>query len=110
MAPWQQGNTVVTEVTDDSILQAKAVIDGAGIGCEPASAASLAGARRLVTEGVIGRDERVLCILTGHLLKDTDTTIAYHLDEVEEARPYANRPVVVGGDIDDVRRAVERFL
>ena len=44
------------------------------------------------------------------LLKDTDNKIAYHLDEVEEVRPYANRPVVVGGDIDDVRRAVERFL
>ena len=103
-------NGVVTEVTDESILQAKAVIDRAGIGCEPASAASLAGVRRLLQEGVIHPRDRVLCILTGHLLKDTDTTIAYHLDDVEEARPYANRPIPVGGDIDDVRRAVARFL
>lgn len=103
-------NGVVTDVTDESILQAKAVIDRAGIGCEPASAASLAGARRLVEEGTIRPDDRVLCVLTGHLLKDTDTTIAYHLDDVEEARPYANRPIPVGGDVDDVRRAVEQFL
>jgi threonine synthase len=64
----------------------------------------------LVEEGVIGPGERVLCILTGHLLKDTDTTIAYHLDEVEAVRPYANRPILVGGDPDEVRRAVAQFL
>lgn len=101
---------VVTEVTDETILQAKAVIDRAGLGCEPASAASLAGAHRLVAEGVIKPGERVVCILTGHLLKDTDTTIAYHLDDVEAARPYANRPVVVGRDLDALRVALERFL
>ena len=101
---------VVTEVADEAILEAKAVIDRAGIGCEPASAASLAGARRLVVEGVIRPGERVLCILTGHILKDADTTLAYHLDDVEEVRAYANRPVVVGSDPDEVRRAVGRFL
>lgn len=103
-------NGIVTEVTDESILQAKAVIDGVGIGCEPASAASLAGARRLVNEGVIHPGERVLCILTGHLLKDTDTTIAYHLDDVEAARPYANRPLPAGATIDEVRQSIEKFL
>lgn len=103
-------NGVVTEVSDPGILQAKAVIDAAGIGCEPASAASVAGARRLVEEGVIAKSERVVCVLTGHLLKDTDTTIAYHLDEVEEARPYANRPVILPGTMDEVRATVERYL
>jgi threonine synthase len=101
---------VVTEVADEAILEAKAVIDRAGIGCEPASAASLAGARRLVEEGVIRPDERVLCILTGHILKDADATLVYHLDDVEEARAYANRSVMVGSDPDEVRRAVARFL
>jgi len=63
---------VVAEVSDDEILEAKRRIDGTGLGCEPASAASLAGARRLRAEGVIGPGERVVCVLTGHLLKDPD--------------------------------------
>jgi threonine synthase len=67
---------VVTEVSDDEILEAKARIDGAGLGCEPASAASLAGVRRLRAEGVIAPGERVVCVLTGHLLKDPDAILA----------------------------------
>jgi threonine synthase len=63
---------IVTEVSDDEILDAKAHIDAAGLGCEPASAASLAGVRRLRAEGVIGARDRVACVLTGHLLKDAD--------------------------------------
>lgn len=63
---------VVTEVSDADIFAAKVQIDRAGIGCEPASAASLAGARRLVNEGVIAPDARVIALLTGHLLKDTE--------------------------------------
>ena len=63
---------VVAEVTDAEILEAKGVIDGAGIGCEPASAASVAGARRLVREGMIRPGQRVVAILTGHLLKDPE--------------------------------------
>lgn len=66
---------VVTDVTDEQILAAKQVIDRAGIGCEPASAASLAGARRLVSEGVIAKNESVVCILTGHMLKDPDAVL-----------------------------------
>lgn len=60
----------VTEVTDEQILQAKREIDGAGIGCEPASAASVAGVRRMIAEGKIKPGERVVAVLTGHLLKD----------------------------------------
>ncbi|HEX8219161.1 MAG TPA: threonine synthase [Chloroflexia bacterium] len=96
-------NGLVMQVPDDSILDAKAVIDRAGIGCEPASAASLAGARQLVTEGVIGSAEHVACILTGHLLKDSDTTLDYHLGRTGAARSYANRPVVVGSNLEAVR-------
>ena len=62
----------VTEVTDEQIFAAKAEIDRAGIGCEPASAASVAGARRLVAEGVIPPDASAVCILTGHVLKDIE--------------------------------------
>jgi threonine synthase len=101
---------VVTEVEDPEILEAKAVIDAAGIGCEPASAASLAGARRLVEQGVIGKSERVVCILTGNLLKDPDATISYHMDDTGQAKQRANRPIVLGPDPDDVRRAIESYL
>ena len=59
-------NGVVEEVTDDEIMAAKRDIDGMGIGCEPASAATLAGVRKLGLKGTI------VCVLTGHLLKDPD--------------------------------------
>jgi threonine synthase len=66
---------VVEQVTDEEILAAKAVIDRAGIGCEPASAATLAGIRKLVASGVIKHDEQVVGVLTGNLLKDSKTGI-----------------------------------
>src|SRR5579859_7951952 len=66
---------IVEEVTDAEILEAKAIIDRAGIGCEPASATTLAGVRKLVARGVIKRDERVVGVLTGNLLKDSKTGI-----------------------------------
>ena len=67
---------VVTEVTDAELLEAKAAIDGAGIGCEPASAVTLAGLRKMRGEGVVGEDERVVCVLTGHVLKDPDVILS----------------------------------
>jgi threonine synthase len=66
---------VVTEVTDEAILEAKAIIDRQGIGCEPASACSLAGTRKLVEQGVIKPQESVVGILTGHMLKDPDVIL-----------------------------------
>jgi threonine synthase len=71
----EQSNGLVEEVTDEEILSAKSVIDRAGIGCEPASAAALAGARKLVARGLIRRNELVVAVLTGHLLKDSQTGI-----------------------------------
>ena len=68
-------NGVVAQVTDDEILRAKAIIDRAGLGCEPASAASVAGVRQLVAAGTIRPDERVVCVLTGNVLKDPDTIV-----------------------------------
>jgi threonine synthase len=64
---------VVEQVSDEEILAAKAVIDGAGLGCEPASAAAVAGLRRLVQEGIVRSDERIVAVLTGNLLKDPAT-------------------------------------
>ncbi len=85
---WTDG--VVEQVTDNEIMDAKAVIDAQGIGCEPASACSLAGTRKLVETGVIKPNEVVVAVLTGHLLKDPDATIGYHrnaLEGIEAAFP-----------------------
>ncbi|NWF68738.1 MAG: threonine synthase [Chloroflexi bacterium] len=73
---WTDG--VVEQVSDQEIMDAKALIDRQGIGCEPASACSLAGLRKLVDQGVVKPHETVVGILTGHLLKDPDATINYH--------------------------------
>ncbi|WP_239615783.1 threonine synthase [Cohnella mopanensis] len=63
---------VTCSVTDEEILEAKSLIDRSGIGCEPASAATVAGLRKLLAERIIGTEESAVCILTGNLLKDTD--------------------------------------
>jgi threonine synthase len=84
-------NGVVEQVSDQEIMDAKALIDGHGIGCEPASGCTLAGIRKLVNSGIIKPQETVIGILTGHLLKDPDATIAYHRDELEGVHAtYAN--------------------
>jgi threonine synthase len=69
--------TVIT-VTDEEIADARAVIGRDGVGCEPASAASLAGLRKLRARGEITRDEDVALVLTGHVLKDTAYAAQYH--------------------------------
>jgi threonine synthase len=110
----------VRDVTDQEILDAKAKVGAGGLGCEPASAASVAGAKKLRQEGVIGADERVVCILTGHALKDPSATVAYHggdqktFDEVLGSRgvrraSYANRPIQVANDLDDIIKALEVY-
>jgi threonine synthase len=111
---------VVREVTDQEILDAKAKVGAGGLGCEPASAASVAGARRLRQEKVIGVGERVVCVLTGHQLKDPTATVAYHsadqktFDEVLGQRgvrraTFANRAVQVPNDLDEIIKAIEVY-
>lgn len=95
---------VVEIVSDDEILDAKAVVDRAGIGCEPASAASIAGVRKLVAQGVIRPGERVVAILTGHVLKDPDAIITYHLAASE--RPFMNRPVTIAPSLAALREVL----
>lgn len=91
----EESNGIVEDVTDEEILAAKAVIDRAGIGCEPASAATLAGLRKLVAQGTIKRDERVVGILTGNLLKDSRTGI-----------PEIGQQTMIEATIDAVQRAL----
>ncbi len=111
---------VVREVTDQEIMDAKAKVGSGGFGCEPASAASVAGARKLCREGVITKDERVACILTGHLLKDPTATVAYHstdqktFEDVLGKRgvrraSYANRAVQVPNDLGEIIKAIEVY-
>src|SRR5438105_500143 len=111
---------IVREVSDQDILDAKAKVGAGGLGCEPASAASVAGARRLRQDGVIEPGERVVCILTGHQLKDPTATVAYHstdqktFDEVLGKRgvrraTYANRAVQVPNDLDEIIKAIELY-
>ncbi|HYI13707.1 MAG TPA: threonine synthase [Thermoanaerobaculia bacterium] len=73
---------VVEQVTDAEILAAKREIDMMGIGCEPASAATLAGVHKLRAAGVIREGERVVCILTGHILKDPEAN--YRPENIHE--------------------------
>jgi threonine synthase len=102
---------VVTTVTDDEILDAKAEIDRVGIGCEPASAASLAGVRRLVREGTIAPDATVVGILTGHVLKDSDAVVSYHLQDRDgQPRAGANRPVTIPADAAALERTLADAL
>ncbi len=74
----QASDGIAISASDDAILDAKARIGAEGIGCEPASAASLAGARALRSLGHIAPDADVVAVLTGHTLKDTDAIVAYH--------------------------------
>lgn len=78
---------VVSAVSDARILEAKAVIDAAGIGCEPASAAAVAGTRQLVRAGRIHRNHEVVAVLTGHLLKDPQAVLDYHAGRARRANP-----------------------
>jgi threonine synthase len=92
-------NGLVREVTDDEIRDAKAAVGRFGYGCEPASAASVAGLKTLLDEKVIAPDERVVCILTGHLLKDPNATVDYH---AKMERVLSNRPIPVPDDIEKI--------
>jgi len=91
----EESDGIVEEVTDAEILAAKTIIDRAGIGCEPASAATLAGIRKLVERGVISHHECVVGILTGHLLKDSQTGMPQQGSVVVETNIEAVRRVLL---------------
>jgi threonine synthase len=100
---WTEG--VVEEVTDQEIMDAKAQVDARGIGCEPASACSLAGTRKLVEKGVIKPHETVVGILTGHVLKDPDATINYHRNTLPKLRAkYPNHLFQAEPSIEEISR------
>ncbi len=111
---------VVREVPDQAILEGKAIVGRGGFGCEPASGASVAGAKLLREQGVIAPSDRVVCILTGHQLKDPDITVGWHMEDTEKinailgqetihATPNANSPVVVENDLEKIIAALESW-
>ena len=102
-------NGLATVVTDQEIMDAKAMVDGVGIGCEPASAASVAGARKLRAESVIKPHETVIGILTGNLLKDPAATVDYHTGAWPRAR-FANAPLQLEPTLTAVRKVIEKTL
>ncbi|HYW31886.1 MAG TPA: threonine synthase [Gemmatimonas sp.] len=95
---------MVISCTDEEIVAAKVAIDGAGVGCEAASAASVAGVKQLVARGVIRREHHVVAVLTGHVLKDPGMLQWLHQDRDDFAD--ANRPV----EIEPTVSAVEGVL
>ncbi|CAN5865748.1 threonine synthase [soil metagenome] len=113
---------VVRSVDDETIKHYKALVGRFGFGCEPASGASLAGAHGLLQEGVIKPGERVVCILTGHALKDPDVTVGYHTGlqtkastqdlpspaawTVDQRGRYANPPIRVRDDLNEILAAM----
>ena len=109
------------QASEQEIALAKAQIGAEGIGCEPASAVTFAGLKKLVAQGKITREERVVLVLTGHTLKDSAYTIDYHRGELfneaenaqitpaDQALHAALRkpPVVLEPDSDIVLRELE---
>jgi threonine synthase len=82
----------VEQVTEVEIAAAKAEIGADGIGCEPASAVTLAGLKKLRRSGLVKPGESVVLILTGHLLKDPDFTIKFHRGELFSGTPVSGTP------------------
>jgi len=99
---------LVRQVCDDDILDGKALVGRYGYGCEPASGASVAGLRLLLREKVISPDERVVCILTGHGLKDSGVTVKYHskLCATDGVGEYANPPIKTTADMASLKKAL----
>src|SRR5215472_3542604 len=91
----------VEKVSEQEIADAKAVIGKCGIGCEPASAATLAGIRKLTAAGVIAPDADVVAVLTGNVLKDQDYIHKYHTGVLDRPNggmiesTFANPPTTV---------------
>jgi threonine synthase len=102
----QTTNGVALSVPDEELLEAKAAIDAAGVGCEPASAASLAGVRELRRRGTIASGERVVAILTGHILKDPGLLLQYHM-EMDPAPAWGNRPIQIDPSLSEIERVLK---
>jgi threonine synthase len=94
---------VVRQVSDAEILDGKALVGAYGYGCEPASGASVAGLRQLLADQTISPADRVVCILTGHALKDPNVTVEYHSGEGQNrGGAYANPPIRCAANLEAI--------
>jgi len=115
----------VEQVTEEEIAHAKSRVGVDGIGSEPASATTIAGCRKLVTQGIIKPSDKVVCILTGHLLKDPDFTVEFHKDElygdvIRESKVsgkqkistegFGNSPVQMAADADKILEYIQKTI
>jgi threonine synthase len=118
-ASWKKALRVITEsegtveqVSEIEIAIAKAEIGAEGIGCEPASAVTLAGLKKLVKSGFVKRNESVVLVLTGHVLKDSEFTLKFHRGDLftgtaEESesralKTHQRAPLVLEPNVDAV--------
>ncbi|HZP17132.1 MAG TPA: threonine synthase [Terriglobales bacterium] len=117
----QESGGTVEQVSEVEIALAKAEIGAEGIGCEPASAVTLAGLKKLVKQGFVGSDETVALILTGHLLKDSEFTLKFHRGDLFEGtpqsgesgalKPFQRAPIVLEPSVNaviDLLQSAER--
>ena len=88
--PWRESRNRDGAVSEQDIADAKAIIGRDGIGCEPASATTVAGIKKLIQTREIDPEEDVVAVLTGNLLKDPDYTANYHQDSLYEEATYRN--------------------
>ncbi len=105
---WSGGT--VEQVSEQEIMDAKAWVDRAGIGAEPASCCSVAGAKKLVAKGVIDPDASVVGILTGNILKDPDATVHYHTGQLGDRdikSNFANQPIAIPATLEAVEEALK---
>jgi threonine synthase len=96
---------IVLAVSDAEIADARAVIGSDGIGCEPASAASLAGLRVLLERKIVAPNDDVVLLLTGHMLKDTAYAASYHAGGAQFANAIARV-----ANADDARKHLDRLF
>jgi threonine synthase len=109
----------VEQVSEVEIALAKAEIGSDGIGCEPASAVTLAGLKKLVQQGFVQANESIVLMLTGHILKDPEFTLKFHRGDLfagsvhEKAAgglaPQQRAPLVLDADVDVVLKTLEKF-
>ena len=109
-ASWRKAARAIQEtggwcldVSEAEIAIAKAELGSEGLGCEPASAVTLAGLKKLRTEGKVGSGETVVLVLTGHTLKDADYTIDFHRGTLLKAEESAGLEAEINGLRRDAR-------
>lgn len=112
----ENSHGTVERVTEQEIADAKAVVGRCGIGCEPASAATLAGLKKLVAAGTVKPGEDVVAVLTGNVLKDPDYIYRYHTNQLKTPSDapilsnFGNAPRVVPNDPDRIAAVLEETL